>query len=972
MYSNVDNSLLSKINEISLRIYKLNPDFVLLTEIKPKYGQIPDKEVLQLNGYDLFLNNAYDDNDNRGTAIYTKSSLEAVQVINEDTNLFKDSVWVCVRGSNGKQLLLGNIYRSGTPEKAKRLDENLHKAMRKMCTNPAYNNIILTGDFNHGDIKWDTTNSLIHTSNSYDEKFKECLNDCLLNQLVNKATRMRGKEESLLDLILVNNEDLVSEIQYDSHFGDSDHITLNFKINSDLLDINRQFLKKTVLKYYSTDIEAMKKLLNIDWDTEFQGKSAEESYTTFLLYYNEAVKKCVPSIKYDTNMKPVKPDWMTYSTESLVTQKHHAWIRYMNTKNEEDYQSYKNVRNQVTHAIKKDRKEFELKIAQEVKDNVKAFWNYVNQKKRNRSKIPDLMKNDGTRTVGDKEKADALNDQFSSVFTHETDNIPEFQQKILKKVLSNIDITENMVKKKLKDLRVDKSPGPDNVHPFILKNLSCLLAKPLQIIYQQSLKTRSLPVIWKEGIVTPLYKKDSKILPENYRPVSLTSIVCKTQESIIVDHIMDHILLNNLRDINQHGFTPKRSTVTNLSQALNIWIDALAHGFPVDIIYFDFAKAFDRVPHKRLVAKVQSFGITGDVLGWIEDFLKDRHQKVIVNGTYSDSAPVTSGVPQGSVLGPVLFLIYVSDMPEMVQNFISLFADDTKLFTSIIDHQSTISLQNDINHLAQWSDKMLMKFNLEKCHVMHLGANNPKHDYTLPSMEFHEQKGDSEAYFYLFPQLDKVNQEKDLGVIVDDKLSFEFHIDKKVAKAKKMTGIVRHTIKYLTPVVFTLLFKSIIRPHVEYASMIWSPITKKLQDKLERVQRRATKMVLGLSELSYSDRLRKLNLPTLQYRRLRSSLIFLYKYTEGLVDTDLNTGCSLCLNSNSLQPTLSQNTRGHNKRFQIQHHQGIKNKFFTAHTLPVWNKLNSETVNAASLEIFKNRLASDQNMPSMFEYAFTY
>ena len=144
------------------------------------------------------------------------------------------------------------------------------------------------------------------------------------------------------------------------------------------------------------------------------------------------------------------------------------------------------------------------------------------------------------------------------------------------------------------------------------------------MIYQASLKSRTLPSIWKEGIVTPLYKKESKLLPKNYRPVSLTSIVCKVQESIIIDYIFEHIVKNNLVDKNQHGFTPKRSTVTNLLQAMNIWIDALAHGFPIDIIYFDFEKAFDRVPHKRLIKKLESFKITSEVIGCIEDFLSKK------------------------------------------------------------------------------------------------------------------------------------------------------------------------------------------------------------------------------------------------------------------------------------------------------------------------------------------------------------
>ena len=255
---------------------------------------------------------------------------------------------------------------------------------------------------------------------------------------------------------------------------------------------------------------------------------------------------------------------------------------------------------------------------------------------------------------------------------------------------------------------------------------------------------------------------------------------------------------------------------------------------------------------------------------------------------------------------------------------------------------------------------------------MHLGANNPHHTYTIPSTIFHEEKNTSESYYYLFPAIDQVETEKDLGVTVDSKLKFETHIDIKVSKANQMNGIIRHTFKYLTSDVFTLLYKSIVRPHVEYASLICAPTSKKYQDKIERVQRRATKMVMGISDLSYTERLEKLGLPTLYYRRIRTAMLLLYKYSNGLINLDLDTGCSICPSSDSLQPSLSQHTRGHSKKFQIHHKSGPRKNFFTSYALPIWNKLNPETVNSASINIFKNRISTDQNMPSKFDYAFSY
>ena len=214
--------------------------------------------------------------------------------------------------------------------------------------------------------------------------------------------------------------------------------------------------------------------------------------------------------------------------------------------------------------------------------------------------------------------------------------------------------------------------------------------------------------------------------------------------------------------------------------------------------------------------------------------------------------------------------------------------------------------------------------------------------------------------------------EKDLGVIIDNKLSFNQHIESKLLKAKQMLGIVRSTFKFIDEDIFLRLYKSIIRPHLEYADIVWSPTTKEYQDKLEKFQRRATRIIPSLSHLSYQERLQKLKLPTLKYRRMRSSLIFLYKYTHNLVTADFNTHCNICPFTNALHPSLSAHTRGNSLKFQIQHHPGIRQKFFTTYALPVWNRLHENTVTAASLNIFKNRLSSDAAMISPYDYRFSY
>ena len=781
-----------------------------MAEIKPKNGEIPDTDLLKIDGYDLFTNSNYKDADTRGVCIYTRSDLQASEVEIPSKLLFKDSVWVTIPDKANKLTLIGNVYRSGTPSKAKTLDNNLHELIKYFSLSKKFDKVIITGDFNHSSVKWKEDGSFTSTDPA-DEDFIECIRDSFLHQHVLKPTRIVENHQSLLDLILSNDPDIVNNIEYDMHIGNSDHISLIFEVPTDI-DIADNVDVRVKYKYSKANIQAIKQKLNIDWEIELKDKSSEEAYKIFCDKYYSAIDAHVPKYKnVNKNILPTKPVWMTRQTEKLVKEKHHAWIRYLNTKHPKCYEAYKYARNKVSHALQVDRRRYETGIALEIRKNVKAFWKYVNKNKKLKKKIPNLLRKDKTLAQTDKEKADTLNQQFESVFTVEGE-LPPFPDRNISSLLQSIVITEEMVQKKLKNLRVDKSPGLDNIHPFILNHCSTVLSKPLQIIYQISLGTGILPSVWKDGLISPLFKKGKRNLPVNYRPVCLTSIPCKTLESLIVDEIHNHILLNNLKQEKQHGFTIKRSTITNLLQAINIWLDALSHNIPVDVIYFDYSKAFDKVPHQRLLKQLESLGIKSQVLSWISNFLTGRTQRVTVNGIKSNPVLVTSGVPQGSVLGPILFLLYIMDAPDQVNNFMSLFADDSKLFCPLLElGLSTSQLQEDISALSIWSNKMLMSYNTDKCHTLHLGRNNPICEdptqvYQLPIMQNVLSKSNSQSYDLKLYELKPVEAEKDLGVLVDNRLNFNHHIDAKISKAYSMLAGIRKIFKFINSDIFSRLY----------------------------------------------------------------------------------------------------------------------------------------------------------------------
>ena len=345
-----------------------------------------------------------------------------------------------------------------------------------------------------------------------------------------------------------------------------------------------------------------------------------------------------------------------------------------------------------------------------------------------------------------------------------------------------------------------------------------------------------IPNDWKHAIISVIYKKGPRTFASNYRPISLTSIICKLMETFVKCELMTHLINENLLSTKQHGFISGRSTTTQLLNYLDKCVETIVDGGVVDSIYMDFAKAFDSVPHRRLIAKLQSYGIEGKVLNFISAFLSKRTQVVKVNGEESAVGHVLSGIPQGSVLGPILFVIYINDILESTKSDGLLFADDTKIFKHIMSREDALSLQADIDELEKWSNTWLLKFNPDKCHVLTLGKfENIKYTH---------------RYRIYGNELEHVFEEKDLGVKIDAELCFEEHISEKVKKANTIMGLIRRSFSYLSCNVFKKLYLSFVRPHLEYAQAVWSPHLKKHTNLIEKVQIRATKYVDGFNPIS--------------------------------------------------------------------------------------------------------------------------
>lgn len=899
------------------------PDVICVTEFAPKFTVTPIQESeLQIECYNLYTNI---DCFKRGVLIYTSKILDTNPVDMKALADFDENVWVEIKLREQDKLLIGCVYRS--PNSSASNNVSVMNGLQKICEQRRYSHILICGDFNMPEIDWEketTSTSEQHVAYT----FLECTKDCYLVQHVREPTHYRGDQKSnVLDLIFTNEEDMISDLKHEAPIGASHHSSLFFTFNCYTEQENKG--KKT-FRYNRGDYEELRRIMSqYNWEEVLQDKMCVEAWSWFQDAITEGMKKCIPQ-GYNKAKKPGRALWMNDEALAKVRKKSAAYKRYLETKEGEDYNQYARARNQARWACRRMKKEFEKKIAQEAKTNPKAFYNYVNSKLKVRSGVADLETDDGVAT-SDAQKAEALNKFFVSVFTREDlDTMPELPDKDDVNPLNEITIYEAAVEEKLKQLNPNKSSGPDELHPRVLSELQSVISKPLSIIMQKSLDEGILPQAWKDAHVSPIFKKGMKNKTNNYRPVSLTSVICKILESIIRDHIMLHIQKHDLLTKHQHGFVPGRSCSTQLVACLDIWTAILDRGSNMDAVYLDFSKAFDSVPHHRLCLKLQHYGIQGKVLGWLDNFLRNRRQKVVVNGQESQWENVISGVPQGSVIGPTLFILFINDMPEVVNCFIQLFADDAKVFSEIVDESQHNKLQEDLDSLLGWAERWQLVFNAKKCKVMHLGKNNKNFEYHMKE-----------------ESLETTSCEKDLGVWVDNQLKLSTHAETQAKKANKILGLIRRSFTNLDKQVFCQLYKSLVRSHLEYTNSVTHPQYEKDAKLLENVQRRATKLVPELKLCDYPARMKALGLPSLLYRRRRGDMIEAYKYTHKIYDIE----------PSPLPLDHKSTTRGHSFKLEKRRAMGLtRQKFFTMRIVNDWNSLPETVVEAPSVNTFKNRL----------------
>jgi hypothetical protein len=608
-------------------------------------------------------------------------------------------------------------------------------------------------------------------------------------------------------------------------------------------------------------------------------------------------------------------------------------VKKSSTENKLRYQAAKKL---VKKKIKMAKIDYERRLTSRIKNNPKLFYQYYGTKEV--KSFGPVVDNTGNVILSHSEMCKAFNDYFSSVFVKD-DNMTQVKAistGINADVLSDINISVEVVRAQLNKLNSNKSAGPDNLWPVVIKNCKDVLCDKLHKFFNDSFNTGCIPDEWKQADIIPIFKSGDKRQLNNYRPVSLTSQICKIFERIIAKEMMKFLESKNILTTNQYGFRKNRSGELSLINFYKDVFMAVDKGLQYDVIYLDFSKAFDKVSHKLLIHKLFNVGIRGKLLAWLENWLKNRVQRVKIEGAFSEWISVESGVPQGSVLGPLLFLLYINDIDKDLDVNVAIFADDIKIGCVVRGENDALKLDKNLQNIVRWSKKWKMLLNCEKTKVVRFGRVKTNYLYSVDNVH-----------------LSVVSKIKDLGVLIDNKLNFNEHVQEKAKSSFRILGYINRSVINKSKAIVLPLYNSLVRPHVEYAARLWNPCTKTNIKFLERIQRRATKMIKECKGLNYNDRLRSLNLFSLAGRRRRGDLIQTFKLLKNHGSFHENILLSFANN---------RQTRKHNlalKKWKFRTEVGRRE--FSNRVVNEWNKLSSTCTSKSKLNSFKNAVDKEIN-----------
>ena len=824
-----------------------------------------------------------------GVALYIHDKLS---IDNKYTYADRICQAACVYSSTLNLLIVG-IYRPPSrslPGEEQSFSSCLKKVQEVISKHEGAD-IQIHGDFNFPIICWKTKQ--IHKTKSISEQnsarnLLSFMEKNLLVQLVSETTR---HEKSILDLVLTNNEQAIHSVTIEkTSMTDHDFVhcgLLYNKLNNIPCNSENNTEKSALdqINWNKADWDAIRTdFSEIPWSNILKSHedNVDDMFQTLIDNITEVCYNHAPKYKNASDKR--KNKFIPKNRRSLHRTRRHVnyeinkckYLKPVNheAKLEKLMKKKESLELKIRDCVKQEILDNEKSLIEKIKINPRAFYTYSKKNCKTYTSVGPLIDEYNKLHSDPTEMCNILQKQYQKAFSDPasgTKKPPRTNSN--NPQLVDITFTEEDVIHAINEIPLHSAPGPDKIPSILLKECKAQLASPLVILWRTSLDSGHIPNILKKQTIIPIYKKDSKADPANYRPISLTSHIIKLFERILRKHIVKFLEENHIIHDSQHGFRPFRSCLTQLLHHLDSILSILESNGNADAIYLDLSKAFDKVNHLILTHKLECTGISGNLLKWIKSFLNNRTQKVVIDGATSTPADVQSGVPQGTVLGPVLFIIYMNDLNEVIKNsLLKCFADDSKLIMSIKNPEDRTKLIEDLKAVLKWTEDNSMKFNANKFQLLQHGNDeNLKQPYSLP---------DSQT-------LEKSTTVKDLGIHVSEDLKWKFHINAITEKATQYANWILRTIRSREPEVMMIMFRSYVLPRLEYVSPIWNPHQINEITLVESVQRSFTSKIKGLENQDYWQRLETLKLFSLQRRRERYIIIVMWKIFKGMAPNDL-------------------------------------------------------------------------------------
>ena len=744
-------------------------------------------------------------------------------------------------------------------------------------------NVILGGDFNLPNTSWPGTNPTSGASKDDKEmlitlqKFQE---DYFLKQHITAPTHILG---NTLDLVFTNNSSFLHSYEclkplqsISDHYLVECYTQFNSSFNhqsEEKPDLHSPFDK---LNFFSEDVkwnDLIEELNAINWLHTFNDLHPDVMLSELMQQLLDVCNKHVPvkkAVRKTSLTKiPRERRILMRKRRALNLKLKHATST---TRMENIQGKLINIEILLQRSHQASHQQSEQKAINAIKTNPKYFFSYAKKFSKLHSKIGPLLNENNQYTASSIEMANILKIQYESVFSDpivNSDYIDEAADS--HESLLDMDFSESDFHKAIDELSNTSSSGPDGIPAILLKKCKPEISKPLFILWRKALDLGTTPSLLKLSHIIPIHKGDHRGVAANYRPIALTSHFVKLFEKVLRNKLVTYLEDNNLLNPSQHGFRRGRSCLSQLLAHYDQILTLLEQGMNVDTIYLDFAKAFNKVDHRIILAKLSLLGIGGNILKWIRSFLVGRTQQVLVNGFLSDPSTVRSGVPQGSVIGPLLFLILIGDIDaELLHSMLSSFADDTRAAKGISNVRDASLLQTDLEKIYAWAEKNNQSFNNTKLNLLRYGNNSSLKEETS----------------YQCPDGTDILQKshvKDLGVIMSDSGDFSEHINIMCEKAKDMCSWILRTFRSRSPETMKTLWKSLVLPILDYCSQLWCPTKQGHIQQIEAIQKSFTNKIKLDRKYDYWDRLSKLKLYSLQRRRERYRILYIWKILENQV-----------------------------------------------------------------------------------------